>query len=137
MTRRQKPCLVVCEQQRVRPACASAQFDHRSLENAIYKFAINKISIIQLVFIAKQADFMFTWSQTPNTGPEVIKLFPCSTRLRTKFILLINVKMPTIVGILTFISMINTTYERLRASNLSTFQGFSFYDELKVHAQFS
>ena len=34
-------------------------------------------------------------------------------KLSTKFILLINVKMPTIVGILTFISMINTTSERL------------------------
>ena len=34
-----------------------------------------------------------------------------------KFILLINVKMPTIVGILTFISMINTTSERLNARN--------------------
>ena len=45
-------------------------------------------------------------------GPEVIKLFSCSTQLNTKFILLINVKMPTIVGILTFISMINTTSER-------------------------
>ena len=33
--------------------------------------------------------------------------------MSTKFILLINVKMPTIVGILTFISMINTTSERL------------------------
>ena len=32
-------------------------------------------------------------------GPEVIKLFSCSTQLRLKFILLINVKMPTIVGI--------------------------------------
>ena len=40
-------------------------------------------------------------------GPEVIKLFSCSTQLRLKFILLINVKMPTIVGILTFMSMIN------------------------------
>ena len=40
------------------------------------------------------------------TGPEVIKLFSCSTQLSTKFILLINVKIPTIVGILTFISMI-------------------------------
>ena len=29
----------------------------------------------------------------------------------------INVKMPTIVGILTFISMINTTSERLKAKN--------------------
>ena len=40
-------------------------------------------------------------------GPEVIKLFSCSAQLRLKFILLINVKMPTIVGILTFISRIN------------------------------
>ena len=47
------------------------------------------------------------------TGPEVIKLFSCSTQLSTKFIMLMNVKMPTIVGILTFISMINTTSERL------------------------
>ena len=41
-----------------------------------------------------------------NTRPEVIKLFPCSTQLSTKFILLINVKMPTTVGILTFISSV-------------------------------
>ena len=34
-----------------------------------------------------------------GTGLEVIKLFPCSAQLRLKFILLINVKMPTIVGI--------------------------------------
>ena len=49
------------------------------------------------------------------SGPEVIKLFSYSTQLSTKFILLINVKMPTSVGILTFISMINTTSERLKA----------------------
>ena len=36
-------------------------------------------------------------------------------QLSMKFILLINVKMPTIVGILTFISMINTTSEGLKA----------------------
>ena len=47
------------------------------------------------------------------TGPEVIKLFSYSTQLSTKIILLINVKMPTIVGILKFISMINTTSETL------------------------
>ena len=40
-------------------------------------------------------------------GSEVIKLFSCSTQQSMKFILLINVKMPTIVGILTFISRIN------------------------------
>ena len=42
-------------------------------------------------------------------GAEVIKLFSYSTQLSTKFIQLINVKMPTNVSILTFISMINTT----------------------------
>ena len=45
-------------------------------------------------------------SQLPflHPGPEVIKLFSCSTQLSMKFFLLINVKMPTIVGILTFMS---------------------------------
>ena len=38
----------------------------------------------------------------------VIKKNSCSTQMSTKFILLINVKMPLIVGILTFISMIDT-----------------------------
>ena len=65
-----------------------------------------------------------------DTGSEVIKLFTCSSQLSMKFqhliktkklnikyfsclqlsdvlfIMLINVKMPTIVGILTFMSMI-------------------------------
>ena len=45
--------------------------------------------------------------RTLKPGPEVIKLFSFSTQLSMKFILLINVKMPTIVGILTFISRIN------------------------------
>ena len=39
-----------------------------------------------------------------SSGPEVIKLFSCSTQPSMKFFLLINVKMPTIVGILTFMS---------------------------------
>ena len=50
-----------------------------------------------------------------SPGSKVIKLFSYTTQLSTKFILLINVKLPTIVGILTFISMINTTSERLEA----------------------
>ena len=37
-------------------------------------------------------------------GPEVIKLFSCSTQLSMKFSLLRNVKMPTTVGILTCMS---------------------------------
>ena len=61
-----------------------------------------------------------------ETGPEVIKKMSCSTQLSTKFILLINVKMPTIVGILTFISMVNTTSERLKARNFFICPYFSF-----------
>ena len=68
----------------------------------------------------------------PTSGPEVIKLFSYSTELSTKFILLINVKMPTIVGILTFISSINTTSERLKAINFFICWYFSFYEQLKV-----
>ena len=63
-------------------------------------------------------------------GPEVIKLFSYSTQLSMKFILLINVKMPTIVDILTFISMINITSERLKASNFFICRYFSFYELL-------
>ena len=72
--------------------------------------------------------------------PEVVKPFPCSTQLSTKFIRLINVKMPTIVGILTFISMINTISERLEAIHFRIFscRCFSFYEQLlKFRAQLS
>ena len=46
--------------------------------------------------------------------------------------MLINVKMPTVVGILTFISMINITFESLKASKCLIVQHFSFYEQLKV-----
>ena len=41
-------------------------------------------------------------------GPEVIKVFSCSTQMSMKFCLLINVKMPTNVGILTLMSRKNS-----------------------------
>ena len=69
-------------------------------------------------------------------GPEVIKLFSCSTQQSTKYILLINVKMPTIVGILTFISMINA-YMRVLYKKLLICLYFSFYKRMKIHAQSS
>ena len=56
----------------------------------------------------KNLNLSFTWMSLASTvtfanpGPEVIKLFPCSTQL--KIFLLMNVKMPTTVGILTFMS---------------------------------
>ena len=76
-------------------------------------------------------------AEEERPGPEVIKLLSFSTQLRMKFILLINFKMPTIVGILTFISMINTVSERLKARNFFICQYFSFYEQLKFRAQLS
>ena len=62
----------------------------------------------------------------PDYWPRGYKTFSCSTQLSTKFILLINVKMSTIVGILTFISVINTTSERLKARIFFICRYFSF-----------
>ena len=45
--------------------------------------------------------------------------------------------MPTIVGILTFISKINTTSGSFKARNFFTLQHFSFYEQLLFHAQLS
>ena len=39
--------------------------------------------------------------------------------------------MPTIVGILTFISMVNTTSESLKAINVIIFQKCIYYEQLK------
>ena len=70
-----------------------------------------------------------------NPGPEIIKKI-FHTQLIMKFILLINVKMPTVVGILTFKSIINTTSERHKARDFIC-QHFSFYEQLKFSAQLS
>ena len=70
-------------------------------------------------------------------GPEVIKLFSYAIQLSTNFIMLIIVKMSTIVGILTFICMINTTSERLKVRNFFICRYFSFYQQLKFCAQLS
>ena len=47
-------------------------------------------------------------SVASELGPKVIKKFSCSTQLSMKFFLLKNIKMPTTVGILTFLSRKNS-----------------------------
>ena len=49
--------------------------------------------------------------------------------------MLINVKMPTLIGILTFISIINITTGSKKASKVFIFQHFSFSEQLNFHAQ--
>ena len=63
---------------------------------------------------------------------EVIKHFSCPVQQRTKIILLIVVKMPTIVGIKTLISKINTISERLKAKTVFICPHFSYYEQLKI-----
>ena len=52
--------------------------------------------------------------------------------LINKFIMLINIEMPTIVvGILIFISMINKQSESTKAKKIFIFQHFRFYEQMK------
>ena len=68
------------------------------MDELLFYFLFNSISVI-----IDQNDWRVCAVEW-NTGIEVIKLFSCSTQLSMEFFLLINVKMPTVVGILTFIS---------------------------------
>ena len=68
-------------------------------------------------------------------GPEVINHFSCSAQLRLKFILLINVKMPTIVGNLTFISKINYMFWQSLHEISTNFGHFSNCEQFEFHAQ--
>ena len=63
------------------------------------------------------------------------KTFSCSTQLSITIIMHINVKMQSTFGILTFISMINTTSESFKEKKVFIFQHLSFHEQLKFHAQ--
>ena len=66
-----KPVYAICEQQRCRSACTSAQSDQRlcySLPSVIPPFSISEISSLQLASVAEQASLSLTWSQNWKTG---------------------------------------------------------------------
>ena len=73
---------------------AMATSEHLVMQNE----ALVSLTLIAATVLGK------IFALTCFTGPKVIKLFSCSTQLSVKFILHMNVKMPTI---LTFMSMIN------------------------------
>ena len=64
--------------------------------------------------------------------PEVKKLFSCSTQLSMKFFLFINVKMPTIVGILTFKSGKNSILGLSEPKKCRISWYFYTYEHLKL-----
>ena len=67
-----------------------------------------------------------------------MKLFSCSTQVNMKFFLLINVKIPTIVGILTFMNNRKNSILGLSEPKKAEFLDiFYTYNHLKFHAQLS
>ena len=79
------------------------------------------IKQVSEVLISEASVALYNSCSHSKPGPEVIKPFSCSAQLRLKCILLINVKMPTIVGILIFISRINYRLWSSKPANLIYF----------------
>ena len=73
-----------------------------SAEHAIFLLINVKMPTFKVLCLGKLS---MTFFITSGPGLEVINFFSCSTQLSMKFSLLINVNMPTTVGILTFMSM--------------------------------
>ena len=110
-------------------------------DNKFSKLEFSKAAILEILMeldflkykIYCNSEPLYTCSQMcmlQSSGPEFIKLFSCSAQLSLKFILPVNVKMPTIVGILTFMSRINYKI-------LSFDPDFNICEQLKFHAQLS
>ena len=67
---------------------------------------------ILITVLKRNQDYSKYWEKSCDKQARGYKtLFFFNAQLSIKFIMLINVKMPTSVGILTFISMVNTTSE--------------------------
>ena len=94
------------------PPCGSSRTSNQLIFSL--KIGIFNDVLSHLIWVGTVCKNYQRMTLAVQPGPEVIKLFSSSTQLSTKYILLLNVKMPTIVGVLTFISMINTTSERLK-----------------------
>ena len=65
-----KPIYVLCEQQRRRSACASAQSDSAFVVRCLDSItvSISEISSLCLASVAEQAGLSLPWSQTPKAG---------------------------------------------------------------------
>ena len=116
--------ILCCDTMRQYPQSCNFQRKDYFIEHDLADATIQVANLIKYNFIKRMA------IKVKQPGLEVINLFPCSTQLSTNFIMLIKVKMPTIVGILTFISMICTTSERLKARYFYICWYFSFYEQV-------
>ena len=96
-------CLCIC--------CMLSTPGARATDSVIRSFILLLMIVLLQTIIKLQVNF--------HPGPEVVKLFSCSAQLIMKFSLLINMKMPTIVGIFILISresfMLSNVYKKLFA----------------------
>ena len=90
-----------------------------------------------LLFYISQTPRQAWWEWQRNPGPEVIKLFSCSTQLSMKFVLLINLKLLTILNsfLLNIAEHENFSANKYENANLSWH--FHIYWQRKFHAQLS
>ena len=87
-------------------------FCAKGLKNEFETAVVNEPSVLEPLKFHCNASKRIRWndkehrskSDLGQSGPKVIKLFSCSTQLSMQFFLFINVKMPTVVGILTFMN---------------------------------
>ena len=63
--------------------------------------------MVTMAIFGRKLKIMEKMARMDKTGPEVIKLFAGSDKHIILFFMLINVKMPTLVGILTIMSRKN------------------------------
>ena len=105
-----------------------------------WKMKMTGLILLQVYSSPKRLIPWPPWVGSLKSGPEVIKLFSCSTQLSIKFFLLINVKMPTtfpltVVGILTFMSGKNIILGLSEPIKSRNSWYFYTYEHLKFHAQ--
>ena len=79
------------------------------------------------IFLSYSLTFLYTGKK-----PGGYKTVFCSIQMSMKFILLINVKMPIIVGNLTFIGRIKTTSEFLKQENIFFLNILAFNSSLNI-----
>ena len=78
---------------------------------------------------------VFVKKSRSRPGFEVIKLFSCSNQMSKSFFLLINVKMPTTVGILTFMSGKNSILDLFEPKGAEFLDTFYTFEHLKFHTR--
>ena len=100
-------------------------------------WGILKALLAAQILFHEKLDALISFDHDWTSRFNVIKLFSYSTQLSMEFIMLTNVKMPTIVGILRLIR-IKMRYRRvLKQENIYFSLFFSLNEKLKFHAQLS